>query len=218
MTWPGSRQPVSGRTGHVSPGPWSRGISTRSGCLSRWPLRGVQLAFRPGMELPAGHFGGRVAQPLRGAGGASGLRPAQPIPERRPHKMGRLREPDRLRAHDLHHCYLEPWPFCGCLCTSRLSRPSPGRLAFICGCGLRVGGTSQGLCAPAGQARTVFTHGGTGRSWPRGYGPSVFTQPNRVWVPPAPAVPASPPARQRGVHLVLPHCRGSHRHRGAGRS
>lgn len=39
--------------------------------------------------------------------------------------------------------------------------PPPGRLAFICGCGLRVGGTSQGLCAPAGQARTVFTHGGT---------------------------------------------------------
>lgn len=102
-----------------------------------------------------------MTQPLRGTGGASGLRPAQPIPERRPHKMGRLREPDRLWAHDLHHCYPEPWPFCGCLCTSRLSRPSPGRLAFICGCGLRVGGTSQGLCAPAGQARTVFTHGGT---------------------------------------------------------
>lgn len=113
--------------------------------------------------VQAGHLsGGRMACPPRGAGGA------QRIPERRPHRMERRGEPDRLWAHDLRPCCAEPAPFGGHPCTSRRSGRSPGRLALTRGCGLRVGPACVigepgplGLCAPPGQAHAVFTRGGT---------------------------------------------------------
>lgn len=84
--------------------------------------------------VQAGHSsGGRMARPPRGAGGA------QRIPERRPHRMERRGEPDRLWAHDLRPCCAEPVPFGGRPCTSQRSGRSPGRLALTRGCGLRVG-------------------------------------------------------------------------------
>lgn len=84
--------------------------------------------------VQAGHSsGGRMACPPRGPGGA------QRIPERRPHRMERRGEPDRLWAHDLRPCCAEPVPFGGRPCTSRRSGRSPGRLALTRGCGLRVG-------------------------------------------------------------------------------